>query len=40
MLVDSTVGAEWVTGPEYIGENFPYVGDTKAAAARELEAIF
>ena len=40
LLVLSTVGVEWVTGPEDIDENFPYVGDTKAAAARELEALF
>lgn len=40
LLVLSTVGVEWVKGPEDIDENFPYVGDTKAAAARELEAIF
>jgi hypothetical protein len=40
LLVLSTVGVEWVTGPEDIYENFPYVGDTKAATARELEALF
>jgi hypothetical protein len=40
LLVLSTVEVEWVDGPKDIDENFPYVGDTKAAAARELEAIF
>jgi hypothetical protein len=40
LLVLSTVEVEWVDGPEAIDANFPYVGDTKAAAARELEAIF
>jgi phosphatidylserine/phosphatidylglycerophosphate/cardiolipin synthase-like enzyme len=40
LLVLSTVGVEWVTGPEDIDENFPHVGNTKAAAARALEAIF
>lgn len=40
LLVLSTVGVEWVTGPEDIDANFPYVGNTKAAAARALEALF
>ncbi|MCZ6755018.1 MAG: hypothetical protein O7E49_06870 [Gemmatimonadetes bacterium] len=40
LLVLSTVGVEWVTGPEDIDENFPHVGNTKAAAARALEAVF
>ncbi len=40
LLVLSTVEVEWVDGPKDIDDNFPYVGDTKAAAARELEAVF
>ena len=40
LLVLSTIGVEWVAGSADIEANFPYVGDTRATAARELEALF